>query len=183
MRRSLEYAVDYLQIPKDIPFHRAISDAVYTARVFQMIKDPIALQRVSFDTFQLPENHRSEVHVVFDNYAKYISRPFPDKEALMADKEVLSTRCYLCHHNLRKKVRWFSPNGKHYYSLSWCDKHGWMKGKIRVKKAEDDMVYAVKTTKLVGEKEVAALMERKDHIRQLRKAHRHREAQEKLGKR
>lgn len=68
-----------------------------------MIKDPIALQRVSFDTFQLPENHRSEVHVVFDNYAKYISRPFPDKEALMADKEVLSTRCYLCHHNLRKK--------------------------------------------------------------------------------
>ena len=161
VRRSLEYAVDYLQIPKDIPFHRAISDAVYTARVFQMIKDPIALQRVSFDTFQLPENHRSEVHVVFDNYAKYISRPFPDKEALMADKEVLSTRCYLCHHNLRKKVRWFSPNGKHYYSLSWCDKHGWMKGKIRVKKADDDMVYAVKTTKLVGEKEVAALMERK----------------------
>ena len=76
-----------MQIPKDIPFHRAISDAVYTARVFQMIKDPIALQRVSFDTFQLPENHRSEVHVVFDNYAKYISRPFPDKEALMADKE------------------------------------------------------------------------------------------------
>ena len=45
------------------------------------------------------------------------------------------------------------------------------------------MVYAVKTTKLVGEKEVAALMERKDHIRQLRKEHRHREAQEKLGKR
>ena len=183
VRRSLEYAVDYLQIPKDIPFHRAISDAVYTARVFQMIKDPIALQRVSFDTFQLPENHRSEVHVVFDNYAKYISRPFPDKEALMADKEVLSTRCYLCHHNLRKKVRWFSPNGKHYYSLSWCDKHGWMKGKIRVKKAENDMVYAVKTTKLVGEKEVAALMEKKDHIRQLRKEHRHREAQEKRGKR
>ena len=94
----------------------------------------------------------------------------------MADKEVLSTRCYLCHHNLRKKVRWFSPNGKHYYSLSWCDKHGWMKGKIRVKKAEDDMVYAVKTTKLVGEKEVAALMERKDHIRQLRKEHSHRDA-------
>ena len=58
-----------------------------------------------------------------------------------------------------------------------------MKGKIRVKKADDDMVYAVKTTKLVGEKEVAALMERKDHIRQLRKEHRHREAQEKLGKR
>ena len=52
-----------------------------------------------------------------------------------------------------------------------------------MKKADDDMVYAVKTTKLVGEKEVAALLERKDHIRQLRKEHRHREAQEKLGKR
>ena len=65
-----------------------------------------------------------------------------DKEELMADREVISTRCYLCHKNLRRKVRWFTPNGRHYYSLSYCDKHGWMKGKIRIKKAENDMVYA-----------------------------------------
>ena len=152
-RRSLEYAVDFLKIEKDGAFHRAISDAWYTARVLQLIKDPVALQRFSYDTFVLPKSHRDEVHVVFDNYAKYISRPFADKEELMADREVISTRCYICHKNLRRKVRWFTPNGRHYYSLSYCDKHGWMKGKIRIKKAENDMVYAVKTTKFISEAE------------------------------
>ncbi len=43
-RRSLEYAVDFLNIEKDGAFHRALSDAWYTARVLQMIKDPVALQ-------------------------------------------------------------------------------------------------------------------------------------------
>lgn len=174
-RRSLEYAVDFLKLTKDIPFHRAISDAYYTARVLQMIKDPVALQRVSFDTFILPENHRREVHVVFDNYAKYISRAFEDKEALLADREVISTRCYLCHRNLRRKIRWFSPNGKHYYSVSYCDKHGYMKGKIRIRKAENNMVFAVKTTKFISEKEVAGIQMKKERAREIRKERRHRE--------
>lgn len=173
-RRSLEYAVDFLNIEKDGAFHRALSDAWYTARVLQMIKDPVALQRFSYDTFVLPKSHRDEVHVVFDDYAKYISRPFADKEELMADREVISTRCYLCHKNLRRKVRWFTPNGRHYYSLSYCDKHGWMKGKIRIKKAENDMVYAVKTTKFISEEEREQIMGRKEHVRELRREHRHR---------
>lgn len=174
-RRSLEYAVDYLNLTKDVPFHRAISDAYYTAQVLQQIKDPAALQRVSFDTFSLPKNHRSEVHVVFDNYAKYISRPFPDKEALMADREVISTRCYLCHRNLRRKIRWFSPNGKHYYSLSYCDKHGYMKGKIRIRKTDGDMVFAVKTTKFVPEEEAGMIQLKKERAREARRLHRHRQ--------
>lgn len=174
-RRSLEHAVDFLNITKDIPFHRALSDAYYTALVLQKIKDPIALQRVSFDMYSLPKSHKSEVHVVFDNYAKYISRPFEDKEALLADKEVISTRCYLCHRNLRRKIRWFTPNGKHYYSVSYCDKHGYMKGKIRVKKAENDMVFAVKTSRFISEKEMAQIQMKRERAREIRREHRHRE--------
>lgn len=175
-RRSLEYAVDFLKLTKDIPFHRAISDAYYTARVLQLIKDPVALQRVSFDTFVLPENHKKEIHVVFDNYAKYISRAFEDKEALLADKEVIATRCYLCHRNLRRKIRWFSPNGKHYYSVSYCDKHGYMKGKIRIKKAENNMLFAVKTTKFISEKEVGAIQMKKERAKEIRRERRRRES-------
>ena len=171
-RRSLEYAVDYLGLEKEKQFHRAQGDAAYAAKVLQHIKDPAALQRVSFDTYQLPRDHKSEVHVVFDSYAKYISRPFPDKEELMADREVLSTRCYLCHRNLRRKIRWFTPNGKHYYSVSYCDKHGFMKGKIRVRKAEDDRVYAVKTTKFISPEEAQQVMRKKERAGEIRRERR-----------
>ena len=171
-RRSLEYAVDFLKFQKDTAFHRALADAVYTAQVLQQIKDPRALQRFSYDTFTLPVSCRNEVHVVFENYAKYISRAFANKEALLADREVISSRCYLCHRNLRKKIRWFTPNGKHYYCVSYCDKHGYMKGKIRVKKAEDDRVYAVKTTRFINEEESSAIWQKKENIKALRKKRR-----------
>ena len=164
-RRNLEYAVDFLKLPKDGAFHRALSDAYYAAMVLRQIRDPQVLQKVSFDTFRLPQNRKEEVRIVFDDYAKFISRRFDDKEQLLSDREVTSTKCYLCHRNLKRKIKWFTPNGKHYYSLSLCDRHGYMKGKIRIRRAEEDGVYAVKTTKFITEEDAADLFRRRDAAR------------------
>ena len=38
-RRSLEYAIDFLKIEKDIPFHRAFSDAYYTGKILEKINE------------------------------------------------------------------------------------------------------------------------------------------------
>lgn len=167
-RRSLEYAIDYLKIEKDIPFHRAFSDAYYTAGVLACLEEQI-LQNYSIDTYVLPKTRQDEVHVMFNDYMKYISREFADKQKAMEDKEVISTRCYLCHRNLRKKIRWFSPNGKHYYSVSFCPVHGHMKSKIRVRKSENDGVYIVKTSKFISEEESAKILQKRDQAKEHRK--------------
>jgi CxxC motif-containing protein len=154
VRRTLEYAVDFLHIEKDIPFHRAFSDAYYTAKVFNHIKNKNILTYFSYDTFVKPTSRKEEIHVVFDTYAKYISRLFPDKISAMEDREVISCKCYLCHKNVKRKIKWFSPNGKHYYAVSLCDKHGYLKGKIRIRKAEQEQVYVVKTEKFITAEDV-----------------------------
>ena len=141
-RRSLEYAIDFLQIEKDVPFHRAFSDAYYTARILEQMEEGV-LENYSIDTYILPKTREEEVHVMFHDYMKYISREFPDKQKAIEDREVISTKCYLCRRNIRKKVRWFSTNGKHYYSISVCPVHGYMKSKIRIRKSENDKVYVV----------------------------------------
>lgn len=160
-RRTLEYAIDFLKIEKDIPFHRAFSDAYYTAKVLAGLEERI-LSNYSFDVFHLPKDKDSEIHVIFDDYAKYISRKFADKTEAIADRTVIGTKCYICRRGLRKKIRWFTPNGKHYYSVSYCDKHGYMKSKIRIRKSEDDMVYVVKTEKFITEEEVANIRSRQE---------------------
>ena len=96
----------------------------------------------------------------FDTYAKYISCGFADKAEAMEDRTVNGTKCYLCRRNLRKKIRWFTPNGKHYYSVSYCDRHGFMKSKIRMRKSEDKMVYVVKTERFITEPEVEVIREK-----------------------
>ena len=170
-RRSLEYAIDFLKIEKDIPFHRAFSDAYYTAKLLTGIAEqkPEVLRRISFDTFHPPKTRAEEVKVQFDTYVKYISREFDSKAEAFADREVSSSKCYLCHKNLRKKIRWFSPNSKHYYCLARCDKHGYLKGKLRIHKSESGKLFAVKITKLITEEEAERLKERCDNAKKMQK--------------
>ena len=170
-RRSLETAVDMVQLEKDIPFHRAFSDAYYTAKLLTGIakQKPEVLRRISFDTFHPPKTRAEEVKVQFDTYMKYISREFDSKAEAFADREVSSSKCYLCHKNLRKKIRWFSPNSKHYYCLARCDKHGYLKGKLRIHKSESGKLFAVKITKLITEEEAERLKERCDNAKKMQK--------------
>lgn len=167
-RRGLEYAVDKLGIEKDIPFHRAFSDAYYTAKLLKVIAEQHGevMNYISYDVFHLPRSRKQEIKVQFENYAKYISREFESKEDALADGEVASSKCYLCRRNLKKKVKWFTPNGRHYYCLAYCDKHGYLKAKIRVRRSESGKVYIVKTTKLISQEEAAKL---KNHSAQVKR--------------
>lgn len=169
-RRGLEYAIDFFNIEKDIPFHRAFSDAYYTAKILARL-DEGCLKNVSYDVFNPPKSREGEVKAKFDTYVKYISRTFADKAEAFADKEVSSSKCYLCHCNLRKKIKWFSANGRHYYCVAYCEKHGYLKGKIRIRKTEDGRIYVVKTTKFISKDEMEGIEERKIHARVLRKRH------------
>ena len=172
-RKSLEYAIDFLKIEKDIPFHRALSDAHYTAKVLEILDEKI-LEYCSFDVFHIPAAKKDEVKAIFNTeyqepYIKYISRGFDNKIKAMNDRNIVSTRCFLCNKSLRKKIKWFSTNSKHYYSVSYCDKHGYMKAKIRIRKTEDGRVYVVKTEKYISEEDVKRIQEKQEHAKQHRR--------------
>lgn len=177
LRRALEYAVDYLHMAEDLPFHRAFSDAYYTALIFNNIlkENRDLLRNESYDVFHVPRTRKDEVKVQFDTYAKFISREFADKRTAFADKEVSSSKCYLCHRNLRKKIKWFTANGRHYYCLAYCEKHGYLKGKIRIRKTDAGGVYVVKTTKLITQDAAEDLIARKKHVQELNRKHRQKE--------
>lgn len=159
-RRSLEYAIDMLGIHKDIPFHRAFSDAYYTAQVFDMIEDPEVLEKVSFDTFTLPDCKEKEIYIKFSDYDKYISRTFPDKSKLMNDKEITDVKCFRCGKSLKNKMKWFSPNGKHYYTVAHCFRHGYTKSKLRIRKGEHGGTYTVKTSKCISSEDAKLIKEK-----------------------
>ena len=179
LRRSLEYAIDFLRIEKDIPFHRAFSDAYYTAKVFAAIKNADVLAHISYDVFTLPQNKEQEIFTIFDDYEKYITREFNNKAEIAADKEIMSSKCYLCHKNIKKKIKWFTPNGRHYYCVAECDKHGLMKFKLRVRRSENNKLYVVKTMKYVGKEEADKVKVKKEHTQEIRKMRRRQKSQKK----
>lgn len=176
-RRALEYAVDELNIPKTVPFHRAKNDAYYTAKVLEKIhkKHRDVESYLSYDLFMVPQSKDDEIKIKFKTYFKYISREFIDKTEAMNDSEVSSTMCYLCGKPTKKIIKWFSVNGRHYYYVGSCNKHGYMKCKVRMKKADDGNVYVVKTQKIVDENVVNEIHDKQEKLRLQRAERRHKE--------
>ncbi len=169
MRRSLEYAIDCLGIHKEKEFHRALEDAQYTAEVFQRMDLAEIFPYYSIDAFQPPKTRKQEIHVSYPTYDKYISREFKDREKVMKDREVSSTRCPVCSLPAKRKIRWFINNSRMYESISLCQEHGFVKGKVRIRKTEEDTYYGVKTLKLVSEEKAEELRQKRDSLRKKRK--------------
>lgn len=171
-RRSLEYAVDHFGIEKDIPFHRAFSDAYYTAHVLKNVleKDSDVIKFVSYDITYPPSDKKHELKVVFPTYEKWISRVFKDRDAAFKYKDTLSTTCYLCGKKAKRRIRWFSMGDRKYYCLGECEEHGLLKGKIIMHPYKDpEGVFIVKTLRLVNAKEAAVVEKKFNKVREYRK--------------
>lgn len=168
-RRTLEYAVDFLNISKEIPFHRAFSDAYYTAKVLERIKKSDTLEHISYDVFTPPKTKHDEIRVIFSDYYKYISKEFPSKKDALQEKEIKEMRCYVCGKKIKKEIGWFFPNMKHGYCVYKCEKHGYVKGKIRIKQSSEGSVYIVKTVRRITLKEKEEIYEKLKRLREQRR--------------
>lgn len=171
-RSSLEAIADELQIEGNLQFHRAFSDAYYTAQIMKHLDRKLVDTYLSLDYFHLPSDVSEEVNMTFDNYAKYVSRPFRNKNEALADSKVSSCVCYLCGANVKKSIPWFSYYGRCYYSAGICPNHGWIRSKIRLKKeSSSQRVYVIKTTKIVTQSDIQAIEAKREEVREKRKKH------------
>lgn len=161
---SLETAVDYLGLRKDGGFHRAVNDAAYTADILRQMDLAEADRLFTVDYYQNPRNKKEEIHLYYDSYYKYISREFSTREEAMADRTVRSTRCYQCGRAARKKLHWFAGKAKGCYCLACCPEHGYIRGKIRIKKTDEQQFYAVKTLRLIDEAGAEKLRQMKAEV-------------------
>jgi inhibitor of KinA sporulation pathway (predicted exonuclease) len=168
-RHTLEYAVTFLNIKIDQEFHKAIFDAEYTVRILSLIDEKFLDSNLSIDYYKPPIDKMNEIYLKYQDYSKYVSREFNTKEEAMLDKEVISTRCNHCNKNLKRKIKWFSINSKIYYALCYCEEHGFVKCKIRMKKSDSDKYFVIKIIKGISEEEGQLIRARRDELRKKRK--------------
>lgn len=174
-RRSLQDAVNQLNIKVTIPFHRALSDAIYTGEIIKHMTMSDLTKHYSVDYYQKPASNKEEFFFIYDDYNKYVSREFDVKTDILLDKQATSIVCSKCGRTCRKKIRWFSGNSKTYYALGICPEHGYIRGKLRLKKSDTGNYFAVKTSKHVGESALVALKEKQIEIRKKRQLKRRKE--------
>ena len=161
-RIALETAVTERNLEKDIPFHSAFADALYTSRVMREMDFSKVSKFTSIDTYRIPQTKKEEFIKDYGEYVKYVSRGFEDKDAIMKDDKLLVSICPECRKNIRKKIRWFTANSRTSYAVAICSEHGFVKDKIKIRKTDNGKCYAIKITKLATSNEVAEIKERQN---------------------
>lgn len=162
--RTLAFAVEFFHIEEKEEFHSAIADAKYTALIFQKFDLKKTKKYMEIDYFNAPKKREDEMYVSFTSYSKYISMEYKTKELLLGAKNVKSAVCCICQGHASKKIDWFSNNNRNYYGVFLCKQHGYLKGKLRVKKSEDERYFAVKTIKIISKDEATSLKKQKEEI-------------------
>lgn len=180
MKRTLSSAVEYLEIQEEIDFHRALGDAFYTARIMQEMDFDKYKERLSIDTFYSPRIKEEEIFVRFDTYTKLVSRELLSKDEMFADPDISEIRCNHCDKKMDVLIDWFSDSGKSYFCLGKCAEHGLARGKIKVKKLEEDSFYIIKIMKSTDEEGANSIYEKQESIREKRRERRLRSLEKEL---
>ena len=63
-------------------------------------------------------------------------------------------------------MHWFSARTKAYYCLADCPEHGYIRGKLRIKKDDEQHIYIVKTLRLIDEEGIIRLQKNNAWVRQ-----------------
>ena len=93
---------------------------------------------------------------------------------MFEDENIRLMRCNKCDKLLEIKLDWFSDSGKTYYCLGECSEHGYVRGKIKIKKREEDSFFAIKIMKSTDEEGANRISEKQENIREKRRERRQR---------
>ncbi len=160
---ALANAIEKERIVKDVPFHRAYSDAYYTTKILRLIRPEIELEYAAYDLYHLPASREEELLIRENGRKLIISNAYADTKEMLEDPHLTTLRCEACNgRSVRQSIKWYN-NGNYWHAAGSCPEHGYLASKIRVKKAERGGVYAERCVYEVSENEYKRMQVDRDN--------------------
>lgn len=134
-QRSVEYALDALDIPKDLPFHRAEADATYAARVFRRLAADHFPERRDFPVSFWPARWFYDPTLDREQHFTVKTDPVAHPQTYL---EQYPYRCPSCDRPLRLPADLQVVRRKRKWrGTSECDRHGTVRITAQVQKQRD----------------------------------------------
>ncbi|MCR5103481.1 MAG: exonuclease domain-containing protein [Eubacterium sp.] len=143
---KLEKAIDHLELPHDRPFHAAINDAYYTARIMQDGKLGDISEKYVYDVYRHPKKRTDNIHDFHDGILDEIFGEYPSKKEALMDRNITDIRCVQCGRKTTKLINPFQINNSTELGVGKCIRHGRMMSTIKMRSASDssENVFVVK---------------------------------------
>ena len=146
-QRSIEYAVDFLQLPKNQPFHQAVHDAWYTGRILGEIAAVNSREGKAADLF---------VRYAFDpnlnRSSQFYLSDLTDAAGIITELDRQAITCPACGTALQQKQEWVQDKNR-LTAQFICPEHGQITGKCRMRRQGQDQVSAAVTIRISRDQE------------------------------
>lgn len=173
-QRSVEYAVDFLHIPKRDDFHEAHRDAEYTGLILREVFVLLDTAR-STGAFAGGNDPADQLMHEMKNLRlmAYLQNPdlhaetgkrtglYPTWEQCFEDYPKDLELCPACEKPLACRIPWFRLK-KSGFSLWCCEEHHMVLGRMRMKKTPDGKVYASIAVRLTDPGSARLVSDRND---------------------
>ncbi len=162
-QRSVEYAVDFFGITKRQVFHEAHQDAHYTAQILR--------QLLLLTPSKTDEVHVEETESTLEIVKKFIYDPdlnvkisyntdlFYTWEKCFSYSQKQELACPACGESLIEELPWFRIK-KSAFSVWRCEKHQFIRGRMRMKKNPVGKIYATVDIQLIIPSEIRKVQEK-----------------------
>ena len=161
-----EKAVDMLKIEMDKPFHAAINDAYYTARVMQRAHLKNLKEKYTYDIYRHPKSKDEEILDFHNSIIERITMEYPSKRDAMSNKELSGVVCPKCGKPTKRRVKWFQMNGGNQVAVGKCLIHGNVMATIKFKPASDsrDDVFAIERVEKIKRRKYIELKDKREKM-------------------
>lgn len=125
IQRSIEYAVDFLRLPKREPFHTAVNDAYYTGLILSEMNRILQEEQPGHNfiaRYAFDPNLTRSYQLTLAGLATI--------EAALAELQNLTLTCPACGMALEKRIEW-TRDGNKVLATFRCQLHGRILGKSR----------------------------------------------------
>ncbi|MBO4591124.1 MAG: exonuclease domain-containing protein [Eubacterium sp.] len=163
---KLEKAIEHLKLNEDRPYHAAINDAYYTARVMQDGGLGDITEKYVYDTYRHPKRKSQNIHDFHDGIFEEILGEYGTKKEALSDKHVTDIRCAVCGKKTTNIIKTFQINNTTCMGVGKCYKHGRMLSTLKLRPASDssDSVFVVKKVIPINKTRFKEIRVKKDVI-------------------
>ena len=133
---GLSTAMEALGMEMDLPAHRALNDALYTARLMARLR--AALEEAPEEKLAALRSAVADEALAARSATRAVQTHFTHYDDALADKSLTSVPCPVCGGETKLTVPWFDAGHGRYMALCDCPEHGTAYAQMHFKRLYND---------------------------------------------
>ncbi len=156
---GLSTAMEALGMEMDLPAHRALNDAIYTAKVMARLNDEV--DNAPADTLAALRKFNAEEAAAALSDTRSVPTAYTSHDDALKNAGMVAVRCPICGGETKMTLNWFDTGHGRYMALCDCPEHGTSFAQMHFKRLYNNKLVMHQRAYLATPERIADVMARR----------------------